>query len=136
MFLLEMILLLQLVHYNVDGKHYLVETADENNSLEENSPGGGQDYQLRPRSTMRSPSATAGPPKGWEYHCINNWRSSKCGDFMKKKGYNLVDDRWQKTERVVESMDEEYDYVEDFLTDMMTCEEKGENCGHRAGRRH
>ena len=42
MFLLEMILLLQLVHYNVDGKHYLVETADENNSLEENSPGGGQ----------------------------------------------------------------------------------------------
>ena len=37
-----MILLLQLVHYNVDGKHYLVETADENNSLEENSPGGGQ----------------------------------------------------------------------------------------------
>ena len=102
-----------------------------------------QDYQLRPRSTMRSPSATAGPPKGWEYHCINNWRRSKCGDFMKKKGYNLVDDRWQKTERVVESKDEEYDYVEDeydyvedFLTDMMTCEEKGENCGHRAGRRH
>ena len=70
----------------------------------------------------------------WKNYCGNRqWRSAKCANFMKKKGYGLVDGRWQKKNRVYEWKDEEYDYVEDYLNDMMTCEEKG-NC--RAGRRH
>ena len=39
------LLLLQLVQYNVQGKHYLVETEDEN-SLEKNSPGQVYEYFL------------------------------------------------------------------------------------------
>jgi len=70
----------------------------------------------------------------WKNHCgRNKWRSAGCANFMKKKGYEIVDGRWQKTNRVDEWKDEEYDYVEDFLNEKMTCDEKG-NC--RAGRRH
>ena len=40
--ILTALLLLQLaLHYNVEGKHYLVKTKDET-SLEENSPVSGQ----------------------------------------------------------------------------------------------
>ena len=54
---------------------------------------------------------------------------------MKKNGWQLLDDRWQKTKREAkeEWTSKEYDYVGDFLNEMMSCDEKG-NC--RAGRRH
>ena len=67
---------------------------------------------------------------------------ARCADFMKENGYRLFymmaewmqnGCRWQKTKRVVELKEDEYDYVEDFFNEMMTCEERG-NC--RAGRRH
>ena len=58
---------------------------------------------------------------------------ARCADFMNENGYRLSYGRWQKTKRVVELKEDEYDYVEDFFNEMMTCEERG-NC--RAGRRH
>ena len=55
-------------------------------------------------------SDPVGPPEGFENHCSKKWRSEECANFMRENGYEMLDGRWQKTVRVDENEDKNYDY--------------------------